>query len=219
MTRCLYRSLHPRGKMPLPSRRCGISQVACWNSLRGLLGFLCNVEIHVSLGNCIWVNPLNCRLIGRDWWRVRLKAEGEEGDRGWDGWLASPIQWTRTWANSGRQWGMERPGVLQSMGSQKAGHDWMTERQQQWKLSGEILREQTSEWSICLTFWRRRLLSSWVFVATLFEEAELAKCDSHYHHILKHKTPRPSVEKPNRKLAKCSPVHWPIPTYTVESRA
>ena len=58
MTRCLYCSLHPRGKMPLPSRRCGISQVACWNSLRGLLGFLCNVEIHVSLGNCIWVNPL-----------------------------------------------------------------------------------------------------------------------------------------------------------------
>ena len=31
-----------------------------------------------------------------------MKAEGEEGDRGWDGWMASPIQWTRTLANSGR---------------------------------------------------------------------------------------------------------------------
>ena len=30
----------------------------------------------------------------------KLKAEGEEGGRGWDCWIASPIQWTWTWANS-----------------------------------------------------------------------------------------------------------------------
>ena len=29
----------------------------------------------------------------------------------WDGWMASPIQWTWIWANSGRWWGM-RPTVL-----------------------------------------------------------------------------------------------------------
>ena len=29
----------------------------------------------------------------------RLKAGVEEGDRGWDDWMASPIQWTWTWAN------------------------------------------------------------------------------------------------------------------------
>ena len=96
--------------------------------------------------------------------------------------------------------------------------EWLNNNNQ-WKLSSEILREQTSGRSVCLTLWRHRLLSSWVFVSTLFEEAELAKCDSHCQHILKHKTPGPSVEKPNRKLAKCSPVHWPIPTFTVESRA
>ena len=28
--------------------------------------------------------------------------------------MASPIQWTWTWANSGRQWGTGRPGMLQS---------------------------------------------------------------------------------------------------------
>ena len=28
----------------------------------------------------------------------RLKAKGEEGGRGWDGWRASLIQWTWTWA-------------------------------------------------------------------------------------------------------------------------
>ena len=36
--------------------------------------------------------------------RERLKAEGEEGNRGWHGWMASSIQWTWPWANS-RRWG------------------------------------------------------------------------------------------------------------------
>ena len=37
----------------------------------------------------------------RPWCWERLKAEGEEGDRG-DSWMASLIQWTWVWANSGR---------------------------------------------------------------------------------------------------------------------
>ena len=58
----------------------------------------------------------------------RLKAEGEEGDGRWDGWMASPIQWTWTWANSGRWWRTGRPGMLQFVGSQRVGHDWVTEQ-------------------------------------------------------------------------------------------
>ena len=54
------------------------------------------------------------------WCWERLKAEGEEGIRGWDGWMASPIQWTWTWANFGRWWGTGRPGVLQSMGCKQS---------------------------------------------------------------------------------------------------
>ena len=38
----------------------------------------------------------------RPWFWERLKAEGEKGIRGWDGWMASPMQWTWTWANFGR---------------------------------------------------------------------------------------------------------------------
>ena len=38
----------------------------------------------------------------------RLKAKGEEGNRGWDVWMASPIQWTWTWEKSGRWWGTVR---------------------------------------------------------------------------------------------------------------
>ena len=58
------------------------------------------------------------------------KAKGEEGGREWDGWMASLIQWTWTWANSRRQWGTRRPGVLQFMGSQRVKHDLATEQQQ-----------------------------------------------------------------------------------------
>ena len=31
-----------------------------------------------------------------------LWTGGERGDRGWNGWIASPIQWIWVWANSGR---------------------------------------------------------------------------------------------------------------------
>ena len=39
------------------------------------------------------------------------------------------MQQTWTWANFGRWWGTGRPGVLQSMESQRVGHDWLTEQQ------------------------------------------------------------------------------------------
>ena len=58
---------------------------------------------------------------------ARLKA-GEEGDnRGWDGWMAWPTQWTWVWATSRSWWWTGRPGMLQSMGSQRVRHDWATE--------------------------------------------------------------------------------------------
>ena len=63
----------------------------------------------------------------RPWCWERLEAGGEEDDRGWDSWMASLTQWTWVWVNSGRWWWTGRPGMLQSMGSQTVGHDWVTE--------------------------------------------------------------------------------------------
>ena len=40
----------------------------------------------------------------RSWCWERLNVGGEGDDRGWDGWMASPTQWTWFWASSGRQW-------------------------------------------------------------------------------------------------------------------
>ena len=51
---------------------------------------------------------------------------GEGDDRGWDGWMASPTQWTWVWVNSGNWWWTGRPGVLRFMGSQRVRHDWAT---------------------------------------------------------------------------------------------
>ena len=57
----------------------------------------------------IWKNP----DAGKDWrW-------GEGDDRGWDGWMVSPTRWTWVWVNSGCWWWTGRPGVLQSMGSDR----------------------------------------------------------------------------------------------------
>ena len=53
---------------------------------------------------------------------------GPEGDdRGCDGWMASLSQWTWVWVNSGSWWWTGRPGVQQFMGSQRIGHNWVTE--------------------------------------------------------------------------------------------
>ena len=63
----------------------------------------------------------------RPWCWERLKAGGEGDDREWDGWMASPTQWTWIWINSGSPCWTGRPGVLQFMGWQRVGHDWVTE--------------------------------------------------------------------------------------------
>ena len=63
----------------------------------------------------------------RPWYWERLRAGGEGDDRGWDGWMASLTQWTWVWVDSGSWWWTGRPGMLQFMGSQRVGHDWVTE--------------------------------------------------------------------------------------------
>ena len=61
------------------------------------------------------------------WCWEGLEAGRKGDDRGWDGWMASPTWWTWVWVNSGSWWWTGRPGMLQFMGSQRVGHDWVTE--------------------------------------------------------------------------------------------
>ena len=63
----------------------------------------------------------------RLWCWEGLGAGGEGDNRGWDGWMASLTWWTWVWVNSRSWWWTGRPGVLPFMGSQRVGHDWVTE--------------------------------------------------------------------------------------------
>ena len=54
--------------------------------------------------------------------------------------MASLTQWTWVWVNSGSWWWTGRPGMLQSMGLQKVGHDWETELNwTDWCMHGQSL--------------------------------------------------------------------------------
>jgi len=83
----------------------------CWSWNSNTLATWCEELTH-------WKSP---------WCWERLKAGGEGDNRGWDGWMASLTQWTWVWVNSGSLWWTGRPGILQSMGSQRIGLDWATE--------------------------------------------------------------------------------------------
>ena len=76
----------------------------------------------------LWPPDVKSWLIWkRPWCWERLKTGGEGDDRGWDGWMASPTQWTWAWVNSRSQQWTGRPGVLWFMGSQRVRLDWATE--------------------------------------------------------------------------------------------
>ena len=83
----------------------------CWNWNSNTLATSCKELTH-------WKRPCCWEILG---------AGGEGDDRGWDGWMASLTRWAWVWVNSGSLWWTGRPGVLQFMGSQRVGHDWVTE--------------------------------------------------------------------------------------------
>ena len=72
----------------------------------------------------LWPPNAKNWLIGKTLMLGKIEG-GEEGDdRGWDGWMASPTQCTWIWAKSGSWWWPGKPGVLQSMGSQRIELNW-----------------------------------------------------------------------------------------------
>ena len=83
----------------------------CWNWNSNTLATWCEELTH-------WKRP---------WcWEI-LEARGKGDDSVWDGWMASPTQWTWIWVGSWNWWWRGKPGMLQSMGSQRVWHDWATE--------------------------------------------------------------------------------------------
>ena len=108
-------------RVPWTARRynqCILKEISAECSLEGL--FL-KVKLQY-FGHLMWrTDSFEKTLMLR-------KITGGEGDnRRWDGWMASPTQWTWVWVNSGSWWWTGRLCMLQTMGSQRVGHDWATD--------------------------------------------------------------------------------------------
>ena len=74
-------------------------------------------------GHLMWrTDSLEKTDAGENWWKEEKGMIEDE-----DGWMASPTQWTWVWVNSRSWWWTGRPGMLQSMVSQRVRHDWATE--------------------------------------------------------------------------------------------
>ena len=109
-------------RVPWTARRSNQSILKAISPEYSLEGLMLKLKLHTL---ATWCKELTHWK--RPWCWERLKV-GEEGDdRGWDYWMASRTQWTWVWVNSGSWWWTGRPGVLQSMGWQRFGHDWATE--------------------------------------------------------------------------------------------
>ena len=104
----------------------------------------------------------------------RLRAGGEGGDRGWDAWTVSLTQWMWVWVNFGRWWRTRKPGVLQSMGSQRVRHDWVTETRDVQR-AGKMLFLDASPWRCFWIRWTFELMD-WV--------KQLALPDVAGHHLI-----------------------------------
>ena len=120
-----------------------------WTARRSTQSILKEISPEYSLEGLIlnWhSNPLAtwCEELThwkRPWRWEGLKAGGEGDDRGWDSWMASLTRWTWAWVGSRCWWWTGKPGIPQSMGSQRAGHDWATE------LNSTDVLSQDSEYS------------------------------------------------------------------------
>ena len=73
-------------------------------------------------GHLMWTDSFEKTLM-----LGKIESSRRRGDRGWDGWMASPTQWTWVWVNSRSWWWTGRPGMLQSMELQRVRHDWAIE--------------------------------------------------------------------------------------------
>ena len=137
---------------------CGVGECS-WTTRRSNQSMLEEISSEYSLeGLMVKLKPQYFgHLMQRTQWKrpwcwKRLKA-GEGDDRRWEGWMTSPTCWTWVWASSGRWWWTGKPGVLQSVGSQRVGCDWATELN--WMTSKEMLSFSAAKCEKAL--WRKVL--------------------------------------------------------------
>ena len=110
-----WESLGSRGDSTSPSwRKSNLNiywKYSCWSWNCNTLAIWCEELTH-------WKRP-GCR----EW----LKTGGERDNRRWNGLMASLTRWTWLWVCSRSWWWTGKPGLLQSMRSQRVRHNSVTE--------------------------------------------------------------------------------------------
>ena len=109
-----WESLGLQGNPTSPSQRKSVLNIhwkdRCWSWNSNPLATWCEELTHLK----------------RPWCCKRLKAGGEEDNRGLDSWMASPTQWTWIWASSRSWWWTGKPSILQSW-DHRVEQNWATE--------------------------------------------------------------------------------------------
>ena len=82
-------------RVPWTARRSNQSILKEIKPQYSLKGLMLKLKLQ-NFGHLMWIMTYWKTL----WCLEGLKAKGEEGSRGWNGWIASPIQWTWTWVNT-----------------------------------------------------------------------------------------------------------------------
>ena len=100
-------------RVPWTARRSNQSILKELSLEYSLEGLMLKLKFQ-SFGRLMWRTD----SFERPWCWERLKGRGEGDNRGWDGWMVSPTQWTWVWVCSGSWWWTVRPVMLQSMGLQ-----------------------------------------------------------------------------------------------------
>jgi len=115
---------------------CGVGEES-WESLglQGHQSILKEISPECSLDGLML--KLKLQYFGHLMWRTdslektlilgRIESRRRRGRQRMRSWMASPIRWTWVWAGYRSCWWTGKPGLLQSMGSQRSGHDWAAE--------------------------------------------------------------------------------------------
>ena len=116
-----------------------IDELWCWRRLLRVLWTArrCNQSILKEISPEYSLEGLMLKLklqyFGHLMWRTdssekplmlgKIEGRRRRDDRGWDAWMASPIQWTWVWVSSRSWWWTGKHSILQSMGSERVGHN------------------------------------------------------------------------------------------------
>ena len=109
---------------------CGVGEDSWgvpWTARRSNQSILKEISPEYSLEGLML--KLKLQYLGHLMWRTdslektltlgKIEGRRRRVDRGWDGWMVSPIQWTWVLVDSSSWWWIGRPGMLHFTGSQR----------------------------------------------------------------------------------------------------